>query len=213
MPVPFFARRIGHFARVAQLFVALVALAGCDRQSDGPEQAVRDSPANASTAGDSRSAKPPLSGTLDISKRGSDQPDITFTAPDGKPVKLADFRGKPLLVNLWATWCAPCVVELPTLDALAQREGDRLQVLVVSQDLEGAKIVEPFFAKRNFVALKPYTDTENGLGFAYETGVMPTTILYDAQGKEVWRMLGGMDWNASRAATLMEDTLDSAKAG
>lgn len=208
VPVRLASRR----AWAIPLFGALLLLGACDRQSGDSGQAVRE---GQESAADAAPPPPPgLSGELDISKRGEAAPDVRFTAPDGSPATLADFRGKPLLVNLWATWCAPCVVEMPTLDALAEREKDRLQVLVVSQDLQGAEIVEPFFAKNDFTLLKPYTDTENGLGFAYATGIMPTTILYDSQGKEVWRMLGGMDWNGSRAAALMADTLaqmDAAK--
>jgi thiol-disulfide isomerase/thioredoxin len=70
-------------------------------------------------------------------------------------VTLAAFRGKPLLVNLWATWCAPCVREMPTLDRLAVREKDKLQVLVISQDLDGAAKVTPFVEKAKFAALQP----------------------------------------------------------
>lgn len=149
----------------------------------------------------------PLSGTLDISQRGKAAPDVTFTDPDGKTTSLAAFKGKPVLVNLWATWCGPCVVEMPTLDALAAREKDRLVVLTVSQDMQDLDKIKPFFDQKGFKTIAPFTDKENNLGFSYMTGVMPTTVLYDAQGKEVWRMIGGMDWDGSRASALMEETL------
>ncbi len=149
----------------------------------------------------------PLSGTLDISQRGKPAPDVSFNDPDGKPTSLAAFKGKPVLVNLWATWCAPCVVEMPTLDALAIREKDRLVVLTVSQDMANLDAIKPFFATNGFKQIEPFVDPENNLGFSYLTGVMPTTVLYDAEGKEVWRMIGGMDWNGTRAAALMEETL------
>ncbi|MEM1131965.1 MAG: TlpA disulfide reductase family protein [Pseudomonadota bacterium] len=198
---------------LARLFSAalipamLLSLAACDTQSEAKRQ-------DNAGAGESAEAPPPPpppglgpSGKLDISKRGDQAPEGSFTAPDGTPVSLADFQGKPLLVNLWATWCGPCVFEMPTLDTLAIREEERLQVLVVSQDNQGAELVDPFFAERDFQKLEPYLDTENVLGFAIGSGVMPTTILYDSQGKEVWRMLGGMDWAGVRAASMLEDTL------
>ena len=94
-----------------------------------------------------------------------------------------------------------------SLDALAAREKDRLVVLTVSQDMQDLDKIAPFFAEKGFKNLQPYTDQENNLGFSYQTGVMPTTVLYDAQGKEVWRMIGGMDWNGTRASALMEGTL------
>lgn len=184
--------------------VALAALAtgACDRQSPAGEQ-----PAGTEKATENSGPQVPLSGTLDISQRGKAAPDVTFADPEGKTTSLAAFKGKPVLVNLWATWCGPCVVEMPTLDALADREKDRLVVLTVSQDMQNLDKIKPFFDQKGFKTIEPFTDKENNLGFSYMTGVMPTTVLYDAQGKEVWRMIGGMDWNGSRASALMEETL------
>ncbi len=146
-------------------------------------------------------------GKLDISLRGTAMVDTPFQAPDGRIVRLRDFTGKPLLVNIWATWCAPCIVEMPMLDELAAREKDRLKVLVVSQDIQGAEKVGPFFARADFAELEPYVDPENGLSFGFGSGLMPTTVLYDTQGKEVWRVMGAMDWDGAKAAALLEETL------
>ncbi len=190
------------------LFLSLPAmLVGCndqsgDKQSDEVGQ-VNDGPRQSETI-ESHSG---LVGRLDISKRGSPMVDTPFKDPDGKTVSLSDFIGKPVLVNIWATWCAPCIVEMPMLDELAAREKNRLKVLVVSQDIQGAEKVDPFFAKANFNELEAYTDQENGLSFGFGSGLMPTTVLYDASGEEVWRVLGAMDWDGARAAMLMEETL------
>lgn len=202
--LPFISSHLPTFAVASAL---LFSLGACDTQSAGSGQANQTESENIQTP-----PPPELgpSGKLDISKRGTPMPEGSFTAPDGSPVSLADFKGKPLLVNLWATWCGPCVFEMPTLDKLAVREKDRMKVLVVSQDNQGAEIVTPFFAEKEFESLEPYLDTENVLGFAFGTGVMPTTVLYDSQGKEVWRMLGGMNWFGARAATMLEDTLAQA---
>ncbi|WP_294079843.1 TlpA disulfide reductase family protein [Sphingomonas sp.] len=137
-------------------------------------------------------------GTIDRTHRGEAAPDHAFLDPAGKPVTLAAFRGKPLLLNLWATWCAPCVREMPTLDRLAARQGDALQVVVLSQDLEGAAKVGPFFDKAKFTALKPYLDPEVRFSTGYGVN-LPTTILYDAAGKEVWRVSGDMEWDGETA--------------
>lgn len=145
-----------------------------------------------------------MTGTLDMSKRGTAMPADLFQTPDGKPVTLAAFKGKPLLVNLWATWCGPCVAEMPTLDALAAKAGDKMTVLVVSQDNADVDI-KPFFAKTGLKSLEPYRDDNAALGFAFSSGMLPTTVLYDADGKEVWRMIGGMDWMGPRANTLLGD--------
>lgn len=133
-------------------------------------------------------------------------PAVVFEDPRGAPTRLADFKGKPLLVNLWATWCGPCVAEMPTLDALAGRAEGRLKVVVVSQDNARA-LVDGWWAKRNFAQLKPYLDAKSDLGFAYDTGMLPTTVLYDAEGKEVWRVIGGMNWDGPRANTLLAEFL------
>ena len=133
-------------------------------------------------------------------------PDVAFTNPSGEKTTLAAFRGKPLLVNLWATWCAPCIAEMPTLDKLAVARGDALRVLVVSQDLGGAAQVRPFFAKNDYIALQPYLDPDLNLSLAYGAN-LPTTILYDAAGREVWRVTGGLDWTGDKAAKLLAEGL------
>jgi len=113
-----------------------------------------------------------------------------------------------LLVNLWATWCAPCVAEMPTLDALAQTQKGRLQVIVVSQDMTGRKDVDPFFAKYKFKMLQPYLDKDNALPLALKSQTLPVTIFYDSNGKERWRVSGGMDWTGQGASQLVEGSLD-----
>jgi thiol-disulfide isomerase/thioredoxin len=178
-----------------------VLVAGCDRQSEPAPQANATAPATAAAP-----KGPEPTGTLDISQRGKAAPTEAFVDPDGKRVTLAAFKGRPVLVNLWATWCAPCVREMPTLDKVAERAGAKLKVLTVSQDSESADLA-PTFARGQFKHLERYRDTEQKLGFSYGTGVLPTTVLYDADGKEVWRVVGAMDWDGPRANTLLADYL------
>ena len=125
---------------------------------------------------------------------------MAFEAPDGKPVTLAAFRGKPVLVNLWATWCAPCVAELPTLDALAK--SGKVRVIAVSQDQDPATVA-PFLGQRK-VTLAGYRDPTLGLSLAYKAN-MPMTILFDAQGHELWRMAGGFAWDGADAKQLIAE--------
>ena len=136
-------------------------------------------------------------------------PVLNVSDPSGRNLNLGALQGTPVLVNLWATWCAPCVKEMPLLDTLAADYEGRLRVLTVSQDMQGAEKVEPFFAQADFALLEPWMDPGNELGFAIGSGMMPTTVLYDATGKEVWRVLGDYDWGASDARA----AIDAAIAG
>jgi thiol-disulfide isomerase/thioredoxin len=156
--------------------------------------------------------EPAPTGRLDRSHAGSAAPATAFEDPDGAPANLADFRGRPVLVNLWATWCPPCIAEMPTLDSLAAREGDRLKVLTVSQDLDGRDKVEAFFARQGYRNLETWLDPKMALMEALKVDTLPTTILYDAQGREVWRVVGMEDWQSGRAALLLKEGLSPAAA-
>lgn len=180
------------------LLLTAALVAGCDRQSPNPEQAA------APAANVAAPAAPAADGLIDRSHKGEAAPTTAFKGPDGKTLTLADFKGKPVLLNLWATWCAPCIAEMPQLDALAAREARKLQVLTVSQDLEGAAKVTPFFAKGGYKALKPYLDDQAALSTHYQAN-LPTTILYDSTGHEVWRYSGGQDWTGAAAAKLIAE--------
>lgn len=183
---------------------ALLLLSAC---GSGDEEAAKggDQPVWSGPPGGEAGAQP--AGQLDRSKAGTPAPDTPFEDPDGEPATLADFRGKPVLLNLWATWCAPCIAEMPTLDALAVREGEKLEVLTISQDLEGRDTVEAFFKERGYEQLETWLDPRMGLMTALKVNTLPTTILYDAQGREVWRMAGIEDWTSPEAAALIAEGL------
>ncbi len=166
-----------------------LALAGCDRQKGQAPQGEAPVTANAAAP-----AQHYPTGRLDRSHAGTAAPDVAFEDPQGRPVNLSVFRGRPLLVNLWATWCGPCVVEMPSLDRLAAREGEALQVVAISQDMDGRQKVTDFFAARDFTRLEPYLDGAMALMVALRLDTLPTTILYDAEGREVWRMTGMAEW-------------------
>ena len=141
---------------------------------------------------------------VDRSHHGSAAPPASFEDSDGKTVKLADFAGKPVLVNLWASWCGPCVKELPTLDKLA-REGT-VQILAVSQDTGPRASVIAFLQSHRIATLEPYQDPKMALSGALGPDtVLPTSILIDANGKEVWRYVGDLDWTSPEAAKLLSE--------
>ena len=173
--------------------IIVVALAGCSKQ---PEP-VKDDAATAEAAG-------PRKG-VDRSHKGGAAPAAVFKDPGGKETRLADFRGTPLLVNLWATWCGPCVKELPTLERLAKRKDSAVRVIPISQDSRDQSGVAAFLAyhKIDFPAFQdPTMSLAGALG---PDAVLPTTILYDAEGKEVWRYVGELDWSGPEAARLLSE--------
>lgn len=181
--------------------LTVLALSGCDRQK---AEASQGEAVNAA-APEIQAAGQYPTGRLDRSHAGTAAPSVRFEDPRGRPVTLAAFRGKPLLVNFWATWCGPCIVEMPALDRLAAREGEALQVLAISQDTGGRQLVTDFFAQRSFRELEPYLDGETALMTALQLDTLPTTILYDPEGREVWRMTGMAEWEGERAARLLTE--------
>ena len=95
---------------------------------------------------------------------------------------------------------------MPSLDALAAREGERLRVLALSQDMNGRQKVTDFFAERDFTRLEPYLDPDMDIMMTLGIETLPTTILYDSEGVEVWRMTGMSEWDGERAARLLTET-------
>lgn len=140
-------------------------------------------------------AKKAETGTVDTSQAGTPAPTEAFAREDGSKATLADFRGKPVLVNLWATWCAPCVAEMPALDRLAQAKAGEMAVVGISQDLQGWEKVKPFLAKAKLRHMTILLDEEGALAATLGAPGLPFTVLYDADGKEVWRVNGPREWD------------------
>ncbi|MEO6042050.1 MAG: TlpA disulfide reductase family protein [Croceibacterium sp.] len=171
---------------------------GCDRQSAPPAQP--QAAAGTETTGE-------LNGKIDRSFAGTARPAATLKDPAGKTLDLASLKGKPALVNLWATWCAPCVVEMPLLDRIAGETGGKLAVVTISEDFKG-ELVAPFFAQKGFKNLPQWLDPTNALALAYGGGTaLPLTVLYDKQGKEVWRVMGGFDWSSPDARKAIAEAI------
>jgi len=185
----------------------LLLLTGCDKETPGQGQAQPALAANSDAAGKAEIILESANGTratLSYRFAGQKAPTAPFADADGQDVTLADFEGKPLLLNIWATWCAPCKAEMPTLDTLAKLEKDRMAVIAVSQDLEGRTPVLAFFKETKVQNLVPYTDADNAILAAFNNAIaLPTTILYDSAGKEVWRIAGGVEWDDTEMAKLL----------
>jgi thiol-disulfide isomerase/thioredoxin len=182
--------------RLILLLLALLAAGSCDRQKAEVQQ------------GNEVAAEPagPKQG-LDRSRKGRPAPAVTFKDPDGGDISLADLRGEPVLMNLWATWCAPCVKELPTLNQLSQTRGadGKLTVIAVSQDMGPQNSVNAFLETLKVDDLGAFHDPAMALSGALQAEVLPTTVLFDADGREVWRYVGDFDWSGEEAAKLLAE--------
>jgi thiol-disulfide isomerase/thioredoxin len=137
-------------------------------------------------------------------------PEITFTDIDGRPVGFADFRGKPVVVNLWATWCQPCLREMPSLERLQEKLTGRLTVAAVSQDRGGEKAVRPFLARLGLDKVKVYLDPKSEVGKAFGARGLPTSIVLDAEGREVGRVEGAAEWDAEELLTVLAPLMRAA---
>ncbi len=138
--------------------------------------------------------------------RGASQASFTH---EGASVSLNDFRGKAVLVNFWATWCAPCLKELPSLDALEGRLGGRkFEVVAIAADPRGPEVAQAFLDRLEIKHLELYADPR--LAMATSIGgadVLPVSILYDAAGREIGRLVGEADWASPEAERLVRSVI------
>ena len=127
-------------------------------------------------------------------------PELRFVDGEGRPLTLADFRGKVILLNIWATWCIPCLREMPTLDRLqAKLGGPRFEVVVLSIDIGGVGVVKKFYRALRLEALGIYVDKTTRARTALGITGIPTTLLIDRQGREIGRFAGPAEWDSQEA--------------
>lgn len=135
-------------------------------------------------------------------------PTVVFQDAGGRELGFADFRGKVVVVNLWATWCAPCVREMPALERLRQKlAGSEAVVLAISSDRGGARQVEPFLKKHGVEGLGVWLDPKGAVPRAFGARGLPTTIILDREGREVGRLEGDAEWDGEAALALVRHYL------
>lgn len=132
---------------------------------------------------------------------------------EGREMSLAEFRGKVILVNFWATWCAPCLKELPSLDALeGDLGGENFTVIAVAADPKGPEAAREFLDKLKLKNLKLYADPKLALTIATGgSAVLPVSILYDAKGREIGRYVGEANWASLEAKALIRAAIAAKK--
>lgn len=136
-------------------------------------------------------------------------PAVSLTDTAGHSVELSELRGKLVIVNLWATWCGPCLREMPSLERLQSRLGERIAVLAVSEDRGGNKTVEPFIAKLGLKLVKIYIDPKSEVGHAFGVRGLPTSLLIDREGKVLGRVEGGAEWDGPKILGVIEPLLSA----
>lgn len=135
-------------------------------------------------------------------------PSLSFIDAEGRRVDLADFKDRVILLNLWATWCGPCVKEMPSLDRLqAQLGGDAFQVVALSLDRGGRAAVEPFYKKTGVQNLTVFLDPASDSMKALSLRGLPTTILVDPEGRELGRVEGAVEWDAPEVVAFLRQHL------
>jgi thiol-disulfide isomerase/thioredoxin len=136
-------------------------------------------------------------------------PEISFTPEHGEATSLKAWRGRVVLVNLWATWCAPCREEMPTLAALQSAMGSKdFEVVAISLDRKGIEVSAKFLNDVAATSLKLYTDPSAETLGKFQAVGLPASILIDRQGREIGRLLGPAKWNSDEAQALIKAALE-----
>jgi thiol-disulfide isomerase/thioredoxin len=125
-------------------------------------------------------------------------PEISFSDSAGNTTTLADFEGKFLVLNLWATWCVPCLEEMPSLERLQAKFGPALTVVAVSEDRGGDKVVAPFVAEHQIDTIRIYLDPKSAVSHAFAVRGLPTTLVIDAEGRVLGKVEGEADWDSDQ---------------
>ena len=134
--------------------------------------------------------------------QGTPAPGVVFEGPEGE-MTLARFKGKPVLVNLWASWCVPCIKEMPSLARLQESLGGQgFEVVAINMDQDRDEALS-FLADNKIHHLGLYADRHLLMSIAWQEPGIPVSVLYDAEGREVGRLVGAADWSSPEAKALI----------
>lgn len=131
-------------------------------------------------------------------------PDLPFLDETGAERRLSEFRGKVVLLNLWATWCAPCRKEMPSLERLqTEMGGETFQVVTLATGRNNPAKIAEFFEQAGVSHLPRFTDASQSIARAMGVVGLPVSVLIDAEGREVARLIGGAEWDSPEAKALI----------
>ena len=153
-------------------------------------------------------------GRLEVFPRPREAPDFSLRDAKGEEVRAAAFQGKGLVLNFWATWCPPCVEEMPALEKLrAAVMDDGIVVVAASQDRAGLPVVQNFYDRNGIAGLPIWLDPRGAAGRAFGIPGLPTTVILDRQGREIARLVGAAAWDTPDAIAAVRNLLPRPPAG
>jgi thiol-disulfide isomerase/thioredoxin len=180
-------------------------------KAEGRKAGPESQAASPSVPGPSGISKDLATGTLAAFLVKPDRPalaDAAFQDAEGKPLKLSDWKGRVALVNLWATWCAPCRKEMPDLAKLQKQLGSEdFEVVAISVDRKGAEASAAFLKETGADSLRLYVEPTTAILNDIQALGLPATVLIDRQGREIGRLLGPADWASPEAIALVKAAL------
>ena len=183
---------------------------GSQSVSEGEGTPSSNQEAGGTLAGLNKGAMAPLL----VRPKPLDLPPIEFADGTGAAKSLADFKGKVVLLNIWASWCVPCREEMPALDKLETELGRKdFAVVAVNIDKGGPDKARGFLAETGATHLGLYTDPTSKLFAVLKTVGMPTTLVLDRDGKEIGRLIGPADWSSPEAKRVIEAAIAAKPAG
>lgn len=192
-------------AGVAAVLLGLcVALLVFTLQDGGEPRQQAEIPSGAPDAGETDGSPKPF---FAFDPEKTVPPQEPFLTAAGTPVTLGDFKGKAVLVNFWATWCAPCIKELPSLARLAKARGGADFVVLAISTEKGADKKAAAFMAENGIELEPYADPKQKLFRAFRLQGLPTTLLIGPDGREIARREGEAEWDSDKVWSQIEAAL------
>ncbi|EAQ04411.1 Thioredoxin, thioldisulfide interchange protein [Pseudooceanicola batsensis HTCC2597] len=163
--------------------------------------------ANLGAAGDIAGLREGDMKKLAVHAEPHDFPDVAFDAPEGE-ASLAEYRGRIVVLNFWALWCAPCREEMPTLEALQHRFGaEDFAVVTLATGPNAPPAIDRFLDEIGVTALPRYRDPRSRLARAAGVLGLPVTVILDREGREIARLVGTADWSSDSAIRIVESLL------
>ncbi len=206
-------KKPGAWTQIAAGFAVIAAITGIYLfQADGRKAGTADALPAASTAapaaGVTRELAAGAMAAFLVRPERKPVVDLSFQDGEGKPLKISDWKGRVVLVNLWATWCAPCRKEMPDLARLQTELGSKdFEVVAISVDRKGVEASSAFLSETGAGNLKLYVEPTTAILNDLQAIGLPATVLLDRQGNEIGRLLGPADWGSPEAVALIKAAL------